>query len=100
MSPESPTVPEQPMPAEHCPHCLCLDIECSRDAGTLFKIAAFRPDIGVDLVLGAPFVEREVREGLDCLAEGASFVLGHNVVAHDLPVLRHRFGDLRLTRCR
>jgi ATP-dependent DNA helicase RecQ len=82
--------------AELNPRCLCLDIETSRDAGTLFKIAAFRPDSGVELVLGGPFVDRDVREALDRLAEGALFVLGHNIAAHDLPALRHRFGDLRL----
>jgi hypothetical protein len=65
-------------PAELNPRCLCLDIETSRDAGTLFKIAAFRPDSGVELVLGGPFVDHDVREALDRLAEGASFVLGHN----------------------
>jgi ATP-dependent DNA helicase RecQ len=37
-----------------------------------------------------------IAEQLDALTDGASFVVGHNLLRHDIPVLRQRFPQLRL----
>jgi ATP-dependent DNA helicase RecQ len=81
------------------PRCLAIDLETSRQAPyRIHKIAAWRPDTGEELLLqGQPDVS-SAATALDRLADGAAFVLGHNIVGHDLPVLRHVLGELALDR--
>lgn len=82
---------------EFKPKCVCLDIETSAsDAFTLHKIAAFRPDSGQQLSLKGAFPARNLVQELDSLSAGAAFSLGHNIVRHDLPVLRQLYPQLRL----
>src|SRR5687768_15623037 len=81
------------------PPCVCIDIETPRTGeATLHKLAAFRPDSGQSLSLQGRFTAAEVQSGLDALAAGAEFVLGHNVRRHDLPVLQQLFPELALAR--
>lgn len=77
--------------------CLCLDIETARtDSMILREIGAYRPDLDVRARLGGKD-SNLVRE-LDRLSEGATFVLGHNVVAFDQPALAILYPGLALHR--
>lgn len=79
------------------PKCLCLDIETAADdALDVRKIAAWRPDTHGHVVVPNVAKARNIAEQLDALTEGASFVVGHNLLRHDIPLLRQRFPQLRL----
>jgi ATP-dependent DNA helicase RecQ len=77
--------------------CLSLDLEVGRADERIHALAGVRPDTGQSLVIPrvgnnlAPALAR-----LDDLANGADFVLGHNLIAHDLPHLRAADPRLRL----
>ena len=79
--------------------CLSLDLEVGRD-DRIFRFAAVRPDTGQTFVypddggggLNAALVD------LDDLADGADFLLGHNLIAFDLPYLQAANPRLRLLR--
>jgi ATP-dependent DNA helicase RecQ len=82
---------------DFAPKCLSLDIETSAtDVLDIRKLAAWRPDTGKQLSLGDIGKAGNVAEALDALTEGAAFVLGHNLLRHDLPVLQSRFPQLKL----
>ena len=77
--------------------CLSLDLEVSRTGNRIHALAGVRPD--TDQVLTIPRVGRNPVQALarlDELADGADFVLGHNLIAHDLPHLRAAEPGLRL----
>jgi ATP-dependent DNA helicase RecQ len=79
------------------PKCLCLDIETAADdALDVRKIAAWRPDTHGQVVVSNVAKAHNIAEQLDALTEGARFVVGHNLLRHDIPVLRQRFPQLRL----
>ncbi len=81
------------------PPCLTIDIETSPDAArALRKIAAWRADTDERVVLQGDFDAHEAVAALDRLATGAGLLVGHNVVAHDLPCLRERLGPLAVDR--
>ena len=79
--------------------CLSLDLEVSRSNGSINQLAGVRLDTGQ-----SAFVQRVGRSlnralaRLDELADGAEFVLGHNLIDFDLPHLRAANPDLRLLR--
>ncbi|HMW16582.1 MAG TPA: RecQ family ATP-dependent DNA helicase [Accumulibacter sp.] len=80
------------------PKCLCLDIETAIDnALDIHKFAAWRADTQASVVLQGKQIPLAL-EKIDALTEGAAFVLGHNVVRHDLPALATRFPSLRLNQ--
>jgi ATP-dependent DNA helicase RecQ len=79
------------------PKCLCLDIETAADdALDVRKIAAWRPDTHGQVVVANVAKAHNIAEQLDALTEGASFVVGHNMLRHDIPALRQRFPQLKL----
>jgi ATP-dependent DNA helicase RecQ len=81
------------------PRCLAIDLETSREAPyRIRKLAAWRPDSREELSLQGEIDPSAAAAALDRLADGAAFVLGHNIVAHDLPVLRQVLGELALDR--
>lgn len=66
--------------------CLCIDIETARqDQMILREVGVFRPD--TDARARIPGHSKDFEKKLDEVTEGASFVLGHNVVAFDQPAL-------------
>jgi ATP-dependent DNA helicase RecQ len=75
--------------------CLLLDLETGEDDRILKIGAAFR---GRTFERQGSFPLREALAGLDEMAAGADFVLGHNLLGHDLPVLARRSADLALLR--
>ena len=75
-------------------HCVSLDIEVGRD-DRIHAVGAVRTDTGSSLAHSGGGLSAMLAK-LDAFAEGASFVLGHNLIAFDLPRLRAAKPDLRL----
>src|SRR5271165_5236121 len=79
------------------PKCLCLDIETSADESfTLRKLGAWRADTDQKLVCQSIKRSPNLVADLDAITSGAACVLGHNLIRHDLPVLKTQFPQLRL----
>ena len=79
------------------PRCLSLDLEVGRQDGRIGAIGAVRADTSERLMhSGGGLAEALLK--LDELADGASFVLGHNLIAFDLPHLAAAKPELRLLR--
>ncbi len=80
------------------PRCLALDLEVGAKDDKIHAIGAIRPDTERRLRhKGRSGLEGALRE-LDQLADGAAFVLGHNLIEHDLPYLKDENPNLRLLR--
>ena len=79
------------------PKCLSLDLEIGRQDGRIHAIGAVRADTGERLTHSGGGVKAALAK-LDDLAEGASFILGHNLIAFDLPHLAAANPDLRLLK--
>ena len=74
------------------PKGLIFDLEVvpARSGGLarVTMLGALRPDVEQELELTVSADLPAVLRQLDALSDGASFVLGHNVIEHDLPILR------------
>ena len=75
------------------PRCLSLDLEVGKEDGRIHACGAVRGDTGQGYRGGGSAAELAK---LDAFADGASFVLGHNLIAFDLPHLAAAKPDLRL----
>jgi len=75
------------------PHCLSLDLEVGKADGRIHTFGAVRGETGHGYH-GDGSAAQLTR--LDALADGAAFLLGHNLIAFDLPFLRAAKPDLRL----
>jgi ATP-dependent DNA helicase RecQ len=78
------------------PRCLSIDLEVGLRDSRIHSFAAVRgdkPDASLHFKQGKLLA---ALEKLDALAEGASFLLGHNLIAFDLPYLAAAKPDLRL----
>ncbi|MBK1672065.1 helicase [Ectothiorhodospira shaposhnikovii] len=74
------------------PKCLIFDLETvprkGGDGPEIIKIGALRPDTGATLEVNTgPRLEASLAQ-LEAMCDGASFVLGHNIQAHDIPLLQ------------
>ncbi len=78
------------------PCCISLDLEISKN-DRIHAFGAVRGDTGKSLIHSGSGLSAALAE-LDDLAAGARFVLGHNLIAFDLPHLRALKPDLRLLR--
>ncbi|MYA96560.1 MAG: RecQ family ATP-dependent DNA helicase [Nitrospinae bacterium] len=76
--------------------CLSIDLEVSRN-GVIDALGALRADTAESLTHSGGGMTTAL-EKLDDLAEGASFILGHNLIAFDLPHLAAAKPDLRLLK--
>lgn len=77
--------------------CLSLDLEVGRRDARIHARAAVRADTNKRLVFPGGELNLEAALiRLDRLADGADFVLGHNLIAFDLPQLKGVRPDLRL----
>ena len=77
------------------PRCVSVDLEVGRQDGRIHALGAVRADTGERFVHSGAGLEEALLK-LDGLADGASFVLGHNLIAFDLPHLEAAKPDLRL----
>ena len=75
------------------PRCLSLDLEVGKEDGRIHAFGAVRGETGHGYH-GGGSASQLTR--LDALAEGITFLLGHNLIAFDLPHLRAAKPDLRL----
>ena len=75
------------------PRCLSVDLEVGKEDGRIHAFGAVRGDTGHRYQGGGSASELT---RLDALADGVSFLLGHNLIAFDLPHLRAAKPDLRL----
>ena len=79
------------------PCCISLDLEVNRKDARIHAFGAVRRDTGRRLVHSGSGLSTALAR-LDDLAAGASFVLGHNLIAFDLPHLAAAKPDLRLLK--
>ena len=77
------------------PRCLSLDLEVGVRDRRIRTFAALRPDTGGRVVFRGGDLSTALAK-LDALAEGAAFLLGHNLIFFDLPHLAAAKPDLRL----
>ena len=77
------------------PHCLSLDLEVGKGDGRIRAFGAVRADTGQGYSGGGSASELAK---LDDLADGTGFVLGHNLIAFDLPHLAAAQPGLRLLK--
>ena len=77
--------------------CLSVDLEVSTRDARIFALAGVRPDNGKTVVFpsSGQSLAAALSE-LDNLAKGADFLLGHNLIAFDLPRLQAVNPRLRL----
>lgn len=86
------------------PTPLLIDLEALPPDGEqparILRVAGLRPDTGATLEAWTrtPRSLQAVLQQLDALAEGADSVVGHNLLAHDLPLLQAAQPDLQLLR--
>ena len=78
------------------PRCLSIDLEVSRN-GVIHALGAVRADTDESLTHAGGGLTAALYR-LDALADGASFILGHNLIAFDLPHLTAAKPDLRLLK--
>lgn len=82
------------------PKSLIFDLEVapgkSDQADRVFMVGALRPDTGAELERKVEKDLAQALAALDALGQGASFVLGHNVIRHDLPILKRQAPQLAL----
>ena len=81
----------------YSPPCLSLDLEVGREDRRIRAFGAVRPDTGERLVFQGGDLAAALGR-LDDLADGAEFLLGHNLICFDLPHLAAASPDLRLLR--
>ena len=80
----------------HSPCCLSLDLEADPRNGRILKIGAWRPDSGEFRHFKGHFDLVTALAEVDSLAVGAGFMLGHNVIRHDLNLLQAVAPGLKL----
>ena len=79
------------------PRCLSLDLEVGKADSRIHALAGVRADTGRRFVFSGGNLAAGLAK-LDDLANGVSFVLGHNLIAFDLPHLTAAKPDLRLLK--
>ncbi|SFV15879.1 RecQ family ATP-dependent DNA helicase [Pseudoduganella namucuonensis] len=72
-----------------------IDLEVGRDSGRIHRLAGVHGR-GIGPVAYPPGTLPDALHALDRLADSASYVLGHNLIAFDLPQLRAAQPNLRL----
>ena len=82
------------------PKSLVIDLEVAPGKegypDRIFKVGAARPDLGVELDRKVSKNLPEILAEVDALSDGAGFLLGHNVIEHDLPILKQQAPALAL----
>ena len=72
-----------------------VDLEVGKDDGRIYKFGAIRSKSGKRLYFSSGNLIPALKQ-LDDLADGASYILGHNLLSFDLPHLKAVKPDLRL----
>ena len=82
-------------PAEFARRCLSIDLEVGKEDGRIHRFAAVRGDTRTALHFRGGNLAEALRR-LDEFAEGAAFLLGHNLTSFDRPHLQAANPNLRL----
>ena len=77
--------------------CLSLDLEVGKQDRRIHAFAAVRPDVDQPVVFHGGDLAAALA-ALDEFADGADFLLGHNLIDFDLPHLKAVKPDLRLLK--
>ncbi|MBP7517269.1 MAG: hypothetical protein KA768_05500, partial [Desulfobulbus sp.] len=77
-------------------HCLLLDIEVN-EKNVIYALGAVLGEQVFQIPAGEK-IDRDTLAELDAFAAEARFVLGHNILNHDLPRLRQVAPELRFLR--
>ena len=86
-------------PGEHALwRCLSLDLEVGRNDGCILALAGVRADTGESFTFARRRGLPQALRRLDELAQGADFLLGHNLIDFDLPHLSAANPNLWLSR--
>lgn len=78
------------------PRALSIDLEVGTKDHRIHELAAVRGDNGEALTASGPKQVREALQQLDEFADGVRFLLGHNLVAFDVPHLHAAHADLAI----
>ena len=79
--------------------CLSIDLELDKKDDRIREFAGVRPDTGQSLRFpAAREALSQALSKLDDIAEGADFLLGHNIIEFDLPHIRAENPNLRLLK--
>ena len=79
------------------PACVSLDLEVGKEDKRIHAFGAVRGDTGRSMTHSGGDLTAALTK-LDAFADGAEFVLGHNLIAFDLPHLAAVKPDLRLLK--
>ncbi len=79
------------------PRCLSLDLEVGKTNGRIHALAGIRADTDESYLFEGGKLAAALA-ALDDLADGAAFLLGHNILAFDRPHLQAAKPDLRLLK--
>ncbi len=88
---------DAPRPFDFAPRCLSIDLEVNKSDSRIREFAAVRGDTGRVCVYKGGDLVRALAE-LDDLADGAAFILGHNLVGFDALHLAAANPNLRLLK--
>ncbi|HOC71607.1 MAG TPA: DEAD/DEAH box helicase, partial [Candidatus Hydrogenedentes bacterium] len=77
---------------------IAIDLEVGRGDGRIHQFAAVRGDRPEFALRSAEGGVSRALQKLDAFAEGAEFVLGHNIIRFDMPRLEKVAGELRMLR--
>ncbi|MXX71875.1 MAG: DEAD/DEAH box helicase [Gemmatimonadetes bacterium] len=97
-SAELPDTPQSTGGEPYRPRCISLDLEVGREDDRIRALGAIRGDTDERFSHSRRQGISGALSRLDELADGASFVLGHNVIAFDLPHLRSARPGLHLLK--
>lgn len=91
--------PVRPVPdvANFAPRCISVDLEVGVADSRIHQFAAVRGDVDLAYTFHTGSLAKALAE-LDAFAEGAKFLLGHNLVDFDLPHLAAAKPDLNLLK--
>lgn len=82
------------------PKSLVIDLEVvpgkEGQPDRIFKVGATRPDLDIEVDRNVSNNLPEILAEVDTLSDGAGFLLGHNVIEHDLPILKQQAPELAL----
>lgn len=88
------------MTKRFAPKCLIVDLEVkpsqNNQLDKIYMLGALRPDTEQSLECSIKGDLDQRLEQLDSLSKQASFLLGHNIIQHDLPLLRRHKNTMAL----
>ena len=97
LAPQPNATPGYALPYPALRRCLSLDLEVSVEDSRLMAVAAYRPDTGESLSMSEHPSGGSLQR-LERIAEGSQFLLGHNVIAFDIPHLKAINPDLGILK--